>query len=599
MGLKKRILSGLLIILLCSTSFFAITHQNGAIYGLTNAKGEDNCTHCHSYFPLITSGNYHDSISLTSRFTANGYLADSLYVVTISIGFKGIIKAGFQACFLDTNNNNAGVIVPAVGVQKLFDANYARLYATHSADHNTGNGNTPMVWQFKWQAPPKNIGVVKVYCTFVVANNDATYSGDSVFAKVFTISPSTEIPKASIYANHTTICAGQSINLTDSGTSNAQKWNWIINGPTNQSFSSKSIAFAPKSPGIYTVRLKNQNIKAWSNFDTITFTVKPNPKAELNIKGNIQKCTEDPVLLELKGKNYTAINWSDGIKNISSRNIIDTGSYYVSIDSAGCRSNSATIKIHNFQRHPLSLKHNQAFDSICRGTLLTLQASAPISLISTTFYSPIGKMQTNSNQKLNLIFNNDTVIYAQSIDVNQCKTEVSAPINLMVAPKPNASFTYLNTGLTYTFQPKDTANQTYKWYFGEFSAYSFDKFPVYRYSNSVKPIKVTLEITNKFDCIGKDSTVLNLPLFTNKLSPSGLKIYPNPADESCKILIENQYTEGTISIYDPVGEAVYKTAINESITEIPTAYLNEGLYFFSIKLPSGTFNIPVTVKHKN
>jgi hypothetical protein len=181
-----------LLPLLGLASMAAVAHvqSNGAPMGHTQAPGELTCNRsgCH-VGPALNSGPATLSVDLG---TATGYQPGMVYPVTVSLTQPGVQRFGFQMLALqDDDTTNAGTfrITDATrtrildGLQQFNGRQYVTYTYPGTAPAAPGEGR----WTFEWQAPVGTSSPVSFYTAAVVADNDGTDQGDTVYTKVLTL----------------------------------------------------------------------------------------------------------------------------------------------------------------------------------------------------------------------------------------------------------------------------------------------------------------------------------------------------------------------------------------------------------------------------
>jgi hypothetical protein len=167
--------------------------SNGAPAASTGAPDEKHCssTGCHATFAPNT-GIAQLSVSVGNEITT--YEPGKTYPVTVSITDPGLVRFGFQAVVLNSENKNSGSIritdeprtqiIPGYG--NMTDRKYATYTYAGTEAVSTGLGK----WEFEWTAPGTNEGAVTFYIASVAANNDGTDDGDYTYSKKITLTPS-------------------------------------------------------------------------------------------------------------------------------------------------------------------------------------------------------------------------------------------------------------------------------------------------------------------------------------------------------------------------------------------------------------------------
>ena len=68
-------------------------------------------------------------------------------------------------------------------------------------------------------------------------------------------------------------------------------------------------------------------------------------------------------------------------------------------------------------------------------------------------------------------------------------------------------------------------------------------------------------------------------------------LYPNPASETVSIKIDQPVTTGSsIQVINVIGQTVYHSSLNNTLTEIPVNALPAGVYFIRYNSGDGNFS---------
>lgn len=155
---------------------------SGPSPAFTGAPLENNCTACHSTFPLNSGGG---SVAI-SGLPAN-YLPGQTIPLTVTMTDANAVIYGFQMVAVNNAGQNAGTInIPPAAPQPLqvisgFVNGNERRYVEH-----TNNGVVPTQfgsksWNFTWTAPPERIGKLSFYAAGNGANSDSGTSNDQIY----------------------------------------------------------------------------------------------------------------------------------------------------------------------------------------------------------------------------------------------------------------------------------------------------------------------------------------------------------------------------------------------------------------------------------
>ncbi len=154
--------------------------------GVTGSPGESTCASggCHTSFALNSGGG---GVRITTTVPATGYVAGTVYTVTVTPRRTGntLFGLGFEA--LNSANTNAGTIgTPAARCRKA-NAGNGRTNITHQL--NGGLSTDSCAFSFPWTAPALTTGVVTMYAAGLAANANGATSGDYVYSTSITLSP--------------------------------------------------------------------------------------------------------------------------------------------------------------------------------------------------------------------------------------------------------------------------------------------------------------------------------------------------------------------------------------------------------------------------
>ena len=347
--MKKVILRTLGVVFICSVSLIVRTNTSGPGWSLTNAPitsstKESNCTNCHISFSLQTSGTNHGRINLGNNFTGNGYIPDSSY--TLILGYKetGKSKFGFQMTCLETSTYKpAGTFTNGDSRSQtgtsLVGGN-TRYYIGHTS---TGTGTVATdstTWRITWKAPSKNVGNVTFWVTLNVANGSGS-TGDYIYSKSFTVSPSTRLPGAKVKITSGKLCSGTAISFAADVTGSPTSYSWSFPSGTPTSSTSATPQVNYSNPGNYRAILNVKNNKGESRPDTLNFTVLARPAQPTLSPGSTQNiCAGDSVALTASTSSGVTYSWSPGGKTTRSLTVKTAGTYSVVVTSttSGCSS---------------------------------------------------------------------------------------------------------------------------------------------------------------------------------------------------------------------------------------------------------------------
>ena len=330
-----------------------VSYTSGASPAYTGAISEGNCTSCHSSYSLVTSGNQWNRIRMRSNIPSTGYLPDSTYTITITYAESGISKFGFQLTALDTTNAAAGTFSTAdnrTSTSSTSVSGKTRYYIGQTTTGSARVATDSTAWSFKWKAPSTNVGKVKLYTTVNATNDNSSSSGDYIYKKDFTITPSTLLPVASAKVADPVSCTNGT-KFAGSATNSPSSFLWEEK-PTTGANTRLSTAQNPTlllTAGKHTILFTATNAYGKSNTVTLNIvTYSSPPKASTTPKGTSTICAGDSLKVTVAGLNTTLYK-QKWIHNNSTKTTIflkDTGSYFnLATSLEGCSTLTDPIKI--------------------------------------------------------------------------------------------------------------------------------------------------------------------------------------------------------------------------------------------------------------
>ena len=157
----------------------------------TNAPGEDNCTSCHTSYP-VNSGSGSVQISGLNGY----YFSGQQFQITVTAAQDDSVIYGFQL----TNINQAGATkgtfaLPSQNPPELqfqnnnFGGGITRQYVEHTVRGTAPTQFGSKSWTFTWTAPNTSTGQINFYAAGNCANSDGSSSGDYIYTTSATVVP--------------------------------------------------------------------------------------------------------------------------------------------------------------------------------------------------------------------------------------------------------------------------------------------------------------------------------------------------------------------------------------------------------------------------
>lgn len=146
--------------------------------GYTGSPTELTCRSCHNTYGL-NGGSGTMTITTTPSMTADQYLPNTTYTISITLQQSGINLFGFGVEILDVFNANAGTINILNSAETKTVSFGGRTNVVHQ--HNAGLTSSGIkTFSFEWTSPMS--GDVGIYTSGIAANNDLTVASDYAYS---------------------------------------------------------------------------------------------------------------------------------------------------------------------------------------------------------------------------------------------------------------------------------------------------------------------------------------------------------------------------------------------------------------------------------
>ncbi len=445
---------------------------------------------------------------------------------------------------------NSATAQVTVGAAPSITVNSATVCAGSSATLTAGGVNT-YTWNTTTTGP--NL-VVSPLATTVF-----TVSGSSAGCNVVAVNTATVTVHASPtmgISGNTSLCNGQSTNLTVNTTAVSYTWSTGQTGST--------IVVLPGSTTVYSV--SGQGSNGCSASATATVTVNPIPTVGVT---NATICAGGSATLTANGA--IAYTWNTGA--IGASYVVSPSantSYTVTGMGTGGCTNTAVASVVVTASPSLSVNSG----TICSGNAMTLTASG-----ATTY-----TWSTGQQTPVITVSPGSSTLYTVTGEMPGCNVYPSQTATVIVNNTPTvtaiSSGTVLCAGETATLTALGTA--TYSWSSGQ--------------TGSV--VIVAPSTSSSYTVTGsspegcQDEAVISLNVNpctgivenVNKLI--NVDVYPNPFTGVFTIrYAEQQHDE--VCILNALGAIVYRTYLTGELTEVALPYEAGGIYFVQIKTRDG------------
>jgi len=397
----------------------------------------------------------------------------------------------------------------------------------------------------------------------------------SEFQQLYLLDPSCSgiplgsAPVVAFTVSAVSVCAGNSVTLSDLSTNNPTAWNWQTPGANTPTSSVQNPVITYTNPGTYVVSLVSSNTVGASNTGTQSIVVLPNPN--VTISGPSSICSGEQVTLIAGGANTYSWNTAQTGPTIS----VNTGMgafYSVSgSDLNGC-TGSASFSLTVLPSPVIFISSNSTL--VCQGQSLTLSASGAASYTWNTL----------QNGNSIVVYPTGNVVYqVNGSAVNTCSS--SSSIAIAVASLPTVLAT-ANKTLVCRGNPvvlTGSGAQTYIW----------------NSSLTGSTVQVTPNFNSSYTVVGtasngcSASAVVNVQVsecvgIEETLSADKIRVYPNPAIDKVTIhLPSTNFSE--LKLTDALGRELWKESLSGiSETSIDIGQEAAGLYYLILNQSSGS-----------
>lgn len=387
--------------------------------------------------------------------------------------------------------------------------------------------------------------------------------------------PTGSVPSVAFAVSSVSLCAGNSVSLSDLSTNNPTAWNWQTPGATTPTSSLQNPIITYTNPGTYIVSLVSSNTVGASNTGTQSIVVLPNPN--VTISGPSSICSGEQVTLIAGGAN--TYSWSTAQTGPTINVNTGMGAFYSvsGSDLNGC-TGSANFSLTVLPSPVIFISGNSTL--VCQGQSLTLSASGATSYTWNTL----------QNGNSIVVYPTGNAVYqVNGSALNNCSS--SSSIAIAVAPLPTVLAT-ANKTLVCRGNPvvlTGSGAQSYVW-------------------NSAltgNTVQVTPNFNSSYTVVGTASNgcsanaVVNVQVsecvgIEETISAGKIRVYPNPAMDKVTIhLPSTNFTE--LKLRDALGRELWKESLSGiSETSIDIGREAAGLYFLILSQSSVSTVIKLT-----
>lgn len=185
LSLARRNTKLLIICLMLMLAAFGFINRkasasaSGPTPSFTNAPGEDNCTACHTSFPVNSGGG-----NITVTGVPANYVPNQVYPITVTVNHVDAVIYGFELTSIDGRGRQAGTLLESSNqlqiVQGIVGGN-TRDYIEHTLEGTAPTQFNTKSWSFNWRAPATRVGRITLYGAGNGANSDIGPTGDYIY----------------------------------------------------------------------------------------------------------------------------------------------------------------------------------------------------------------------------------------------------------------------------------------------------------------------------------------------------------------------------------------------------------------------------------
>jgi hypothetical protein len=354
----------------------AFSNEAGPGAGYTGAPGENDCTSCHSGTPVTNS----NAIKVFTNMANGQYIPDSVYHFMIRGYKQSCTKFGFQCTMINGSGNKLGTLTVPTAATRVQILTGTKDYMEHTATGTTALYNDSTDWLFDWKAPSSLSGDASLFIAMNASNNDNNSTGDEIHLKDFTYPQTSNAPVASITTNVNTICQGDSVFFSASGTNGTSSYQWSFPGGIPDTGNAQSLWVKFPASGSEVCSLRVANSIMHSSWVTKTITVNGRPVATINYNNSALLCDGDSLALTATFNTAFTYQWQKNGTNINGATgnsifVKTSGTYRVIVTSIqGCSIITSPVII-NVNSKPAAVLSAPFGTSTCQGDTIILTAS--------------------------------------------------------------------------------------------------------------------------------------------------------------------------------------------------------------------------------
>ncbi len=380
------------------------------------------------------------------------------------------------------------------------------------------------------------------------------------------------IPVSNFTASASTVCAGQSVTLTDNSINTPTSWSWTMTNGTPSSSSVQNPSIIYNTAGTYTVSLIAANSAGSSSSFSKIITVNPNPVVPaITPSGSI--LTSSAATGNQWYLNSVLIN---GAVNQTYSTAIN-GSYTVIVsNSFGCTSTSAVINI--TADNPPAANFTASAATVCTGQTVILTDNSTNTPASWIWTMANGTPSSSNLQNPSVVYNTAGTYTVTLAAANSFGS--SSPASQTITVNATPSVPSISPSGNVLTSNSSSGNQ---WYLNGVLINGAVN-PVY---TAAANGAYTVVVTNTFGC-SAGSVPFNLTTtgINSIMRNYAVTAFPNPSKGILTLNFSGKNDRINVEVINDLGQLVYSDKINDCSPDcskiIDMSSFKNGIYLFRI-----------------
>lgn len=560
-----------------------------------SADVTEGCTPLSVIFENLSSDNATTFEWLFEGGTPSTSTLENPTVVYNEAGLFDVRLIASNGTFKDTVQlNNYIVVGEAPQAEMTFSINELEVSFMSQSDNaesfswNFGDGTTS-----DEENPTHTYSELGQYLVTLIVTNDC---GTDTISNNINVS---SIPTANFSSSSTEICEGETIEFTNTSSSNATSVLWEFEGGTPGTSTEENPTVTYTTAGVYNVKLTATN---GSGSDVLLkeeyITVNPKPIADFTYVVN-----GGTVQLTNTSQNAASYLWSNNVNQDISMDenptmtFAQNGQFEITLEvTNSCGTDSKTIIV-SITGYP-NVSFSSSISEGCNPLVVTFKDESTDGVINRKWEFPGGTPESSTEKEVEVTYNDpgtfNVILFAEN-EVGTSTITFDKYVN--VYETPTASIAYNIVENTVEFKGLFEDDLDVLWDFGDGNE-STDKNPIHTYAET-GTYTVVLKVSNEH-CSYEVSKDVQIKLIdTKNVDLDRIQLFPNPNTGSFVLKIQGSKSQTyQIELLNKLGQSVYlgsKTFTSSSTIESFDFDLTSGLYFMKVYNESSSHLIKVVI----